>query len=542
MHPDAADTADTALRYNLLDEPLIRWRCITRGETHRSSLPELFVAMAANELRDFPALRPHQRHSWHAFLTQLAAIAMHRQGQAELWTSAADWRAALLALTPDDADGAAWCLVSPPDRPALLQAPVPGGSVDDWKNVSHAADALDMLVTSKNHDLKGARVRRGEPDDWFFALLSLQTQEGFLGAGNYGISRMNGGFASRPGVGVAALGGWGQRWLSDLKTLLSRRESIAEANGLAFKDGHALLWLLPWSGTESLAMQSLDPLYIEVCRRVRLGLHGDILVARSTGSKAARVAAQDRSGMTGDAWTPVDIEEHEALTVSASGFNYKLMSELLVGSRFKGGAAQAMDHWPEDSRLQLVAQATARGKGKTAGYHERHVPISPALRRLLLGPRRANVEQITRRRIDDIAALRELLRGALVVLFANGEGKTRNESISKKAGRFARPFEQREDARFFLDLSHEVEADETQRAEQRVQWLLGLVARAEGVLREAFDAGPRNGMQRYKARAAAISRFRGGLRGPKPVLKDLADHYRQQSAAADTKREASNHV
>ena len=240
MHPDAA--ADTALHYSLLDEPLIRWRCLDRGDTQRSGLPELFAAMAANRLRDFPALRPHQRHPWHAFLTQLAAIAMHRQGQAEPWTSAADWRAALLALTPDDADGAAWCLVSPPDRPALLQAAVPGARVDDWKNTSHAADELDMLVTSKNHDLKGARVRRGEPDDWLFALMSLQTQEGFLGAGNYGISRMNGGFASRPGVGVAALGAWGERWLSDLKTLLAKRESIADANGLAAEDGHALLW------------------------------------------------------------------------------------------------------------------------------------------------------------------------------------------------------------------------------------------------------------------------------------------------------------
>jgi CRISPR system Cascade subunit CasA len=539
MHPDGAGTA---LHYSLLNDPLVRWRCIVRGETHRSSLPELFAAMAANELRDFPALRPHQRHPWHAFLTQLAAIAMHRQGQSEPWTSAADWRAALLALTPDDADGAAWCLVSPPDRPALLQAAVPGGRVDDWKNVSHAADELDMLVTSKNHDLKGARVRRGEADDWLFALLSLQTQEGFLGAGNYGISRMNGGFASRPGVGVAALGAWGGRWLSDLKTLLAKRESIAETNGLAVEDGHALLWLLPWAGTESLAMQSLDPLYVEVCRRVRLERIDDILVARSTGSKAARVAAKDRNGMTGDAWTPIDIAEGKALTVPASGLDFRLMSELLVGSKFKGGAAQALEHWPDGSSLQLVAQVTVRGQGKTEGYHERHIPISPTLRRLLLGPQRATVALIAKQRTEAIAALRKLLWSALVVLFANGEADDRNDSISDKAGRFARPFEQNEDARFFPDLSDEIEADEAQRADQRVQWLLGLVARAEAVLREAFDAGPRNGMQRYKARAASLSRFQSGLRGAKPVLKDLADHYRQQSAAADTNREAFNHV
>lgn len=536
------DVVDTNLHFCLLDEPMIRWRCRAKGDTHRASLPALFAAMAANELRDFPALRPHQRHPWHAFLTQLAAIALHRAGEVEPWTSAAEWRAALLSLTPDDADGAAWCMVSPPDRPALLQAAVPTGSVDDWKIVAHAADELDMLVTSKNHDLKGARARRGEPDDWLFALVSLQTQEGFLGAGNYGISRMNGGFASRPGVGVAMLGAWGERWSADVKTLLRNRDSLAKANDLAVNRGHSLLWLLPWSGADSLAMPSLDPLYIEVCRRVRLERSKARLVARSTGSKAARVAAKDRSGVTGDAWTPLDIAEGKALTVPASGFDYRLMSELLVGSKFKPGAAQELVGWPNGATLQLVAQVTVRGQGKTEGFHERRVPISPALRRLLLGPQRATVAQIARQRIDAIAALRKLLWSALVMLFANGEGDDRNDSISDKAGRFARPFEQGEDARFFLDLSEEVEADDEQRTDFRTQWLLGLVARAEAVLRGAFEAGPRNGMQRYKARAAALSRFQSGLRGSKPALPDLTHHYRQQSAAMEAAQEAPKHV
>ena len=314
------------LHFNLLDEPLIRWRCVAHGELYRSSLSELLAAMVANKVRDFPALRPHQRHPWHAFLAQLAAIALHRAGQDEPWTEASDWRAALLALTPDDADGAAWCLVAPPERPALLQPPVPGERVDDWKNVLRAADELDMLITSKNHDLKAARAYRAEPDDWLFALVSLQTQEGFLGAGNYGVSRMNGGFASRPGVGVAPLGAWGARWIADVQTLLAQRNAIADQQGYADDDGHALLWLLPWAGTESLGMASLDPLYIEICRRVRLAADGERLMARVTGSKAARIAAKDRNGITGDPWTPVDAADDKALTVSGAGFEYKLMA------------------------------------------------------------------------------------------------------------------------------------------------------------------------------------------------------------------------
>ena len=517
-----------ALLFNLLDDSLIRWRCVKHGHLHHSSLPGLMAAMATDLVRDFPALRPHQRHPWHAFLAQLGATALRHAGQDGPWEDATDWRAALASLAPGAADDAAWCLVAPHDRPALLQPPVPGERVADWKNVLNAADELDMLVTSKNHDLKAARAYRCEPDDWLFALVSLQTQEGFLGAGNYGISRMNGGFASRPGVGIAPVGTWGARWRADVKTLLDQRDAIADQQGYAFEGGHALLWLLPWTGTDSLAMSSLDPLYIEVCRRVRLGSDGKQLSARVTGSKVARVAGKERNGITGDPWTPVDAADGKALTVSAAGFDYKLMTELLAGNRFTQGVAWRLDGWPRDANLQLVAQATVRGQGKTEGYHERRVPISPKLRARLQGSQRAAVAKMAEQRIAAIAAMRKVLWSSLVLLFANGDGDERNDSISDKAGRFARPFEQREDARFFDDLAEEAEAPDSETVALRTRWAQGLVERAEQVLTQAFEAGPRTAMQRYKARAGALSRFHGGWRNAKdPMLKDLV-HYLAQ--------------
>lgn len=535
------ECVDCELHFNLLDEPLIRWRRRPDGQLQRNGLPDLLAAMAANAVRDFPALRPHQRHAWHAFLTQLAVIALHFAGQTEPWTHAAEWRQALLALTPDDSDGAGWCLVSPPKRPAIFQAPVPGGSLEAWNSRIHAADELDMLVTSKNHDLKIARARRAEPDDWLFALVSLQTQEGFQGRGKYGISRMADSYASRPGVGVAASGNWGERWVSDIRSLLAKRVAIAETNDLAVEGGHALLWLLPWTGNDSMAMRSLDPFYIEVCRRVRLERASSGLVARGTGSTAARVASKDRNGVTGDAWTPVDTAEGKALRVKRSGLDYSLMSELLVGSKFTLGAAYRLDAWPEGTLLQLVAQATVRGQGKTEGFHERRVPISPRLRRLLVGPQRTAVADIVKQRVGAISTVRELLWTATALLFANGASSNGNTSVSHKATRFAKPFEQREDARFFEDLNLEIEAEESDRMVQRLRWLNELVHRAEIVLRDAFNAGPRNSMQRYKARAAALSRFHGGLRGAKPALPDLALHY-QQVAAARAQDEEHHHA
>ncbi len=521
--------ATAVLLWNLLDEPLIRWRSTDGGALHSTSLPQLLAAMAANEVRDFPALRPHQRHPWHAFLVQLGAIALHHAQQSQPWHSAADWRAALLALTPNDPDGAPWCLVAPADRPALLQAPVPGENPAAWSNLLHAADALDMLVTSKNHDLKAARACHAQADDWLFALLSLQTQEGFLGAGNYGISRMNGGFASRPGVGVAAVGAWGLRWQSDVASLLQQRERIASEYGLAPTGGHVLLWLLPWSGTDALALQALDPLYIEICRRVRLAAHQGRIQAHVTGSKVARIAAKDSNGVTGDAWTPIETAKAKALTLSRNGFDYKLMSELIAGDGYTLGAAWRLDGWPQNTPLQAIAQATVRGQGKTEGYHERRVPIPQKMRRLLIGGQRPLVAALAQQRIKAIGEMNKLLEEGLVLLFANGR---QNKYKKELASRFAKPFEQHEDTRFFDDLAHHVEAEGAQQETVYLQWLLGLAERAEAVLQHAFVAGPRSGMQRYKAQSAALSRFHAGLRGgKKPPFPELVSHYAQQRTA-----------
>ena len=518
---------------NLLDEAVLRWRDVAQGQMHRSNLPELLAAMAANEVRDFPALRPHQRHPWHAFLVQLGAIAMHHAQQTQPWSSAADWRAALLALTPNDPDGAPWCLVAPADRPALLQAPVPGENPTTWNNLLHAADALDMLVTSKNHDLKAARARHAQADDWLFALLSLQTQEGILGRGNYGISRMNSGYGNRPGVGVAAVGAWGLRWQSDVASLLRQRERIASDYGLAPVGGHALLWLLPWSGRDALALRVLDPLYIEICRRVRLTVSQGVIQAYATSSEVARIAAKDSNGVTGDAWTPIETAKAKALTLSRNGFDYKLMSELIAGDGYTLGAAWRLDGWPQNTPLQAIAQATVRGQGKTEGYHERRVPISPKLRRLLTSGQRPLVANLAKKRIQAIADMRKLLWISLSLLFANGENDSGNDAISHRASRFAQPFEQHEDTRFFDDLAHHVEAEGAQQETVYLQWLLGLAERAEAVLQHAFVAGPRSGMQRYKAQSAALSRFHAGLRGgKKPPFPELVSHYAQQRAAA----------
>ncbi len=521
-------------RLNLLDESLIRIRD-PRGQARRLSLPELFVALDRDAVRDYPALRPHQRHPWHALLVQLAALALHQADETEPWDNVADWRSAVLALTPDHPDGSAFCLLAPHDKPAFLQAPVPAGKLDGWKDIA-TPDALDMLVTSKNHDLKSERMRRAETDDWLFALVSLQTQEGVMGNGKYGISRMNSGYGNRPSVGIAPLGNVGTRWRRDVAALRDARDEIAETIGLKSDLGVALLWLPMWDGTSSLAISELDPFFIEICRRVRLwAKDGQIAHAYDTTSKVRRVDAKARNGIMGDPWMPINFAEERSFKLTARGFSYDVAAELIWGSKYRKSVAQALRKEDSSSGITVLAQGIARGEGGTEGYHERRIPLERKAIGFLRSGHTDLPAKIATERVDAIAKLRKfVLWPALVVLIDAGKERKKisdaPDGIKTKANVLCSRFERNEDARFFDDLNCEIEADDANA--ERLVWLIGLARRAEAVLRSAFAIGPQCGERRYRACSRALSYFHGALRDDKH-FPALAQHLRSQPAAEE---------
>lgn len=512
------------LHHHLLRDPVIRVRTGPTRALQSCSLPQVYALLCRDDLRDFPALRPHQRHPWHAFLVQLAAIALHHQGETHPWDNEADWQAALQALTPDHPDGAPWALVAPLDQPALLQAPVPEGTINALEKQLVTPDELDMLVTARNHDLKAARMIHSAPDDWLLALVSLQTQEGFLGSGNYGISRMNGGFSSRPGVGAVPAGGYGARWRRDVNRLLKYRENIATQEELMNHGGIALLWLAPWDGKQSLNFAQLDPFYIEICRRIRLQANpGGTLTARATGTASPRVDAKARNGRTGDPWTPINQAEGKALSISARGYHYELMTRLLFSADYVPALAQILE--PEDglSGITILAQGVTRGQGKTEGYHERRVPLSPKVQELFVTGHTDQLAAVAATRVNIIGEMRKVLWTALATLFDQGAQKESfSDTAKRRANDFCHAFEQREDENFFHHLNQEMES--TDPAQTRLAWMLALSESAESTLRRAFIVGPRSGEQRYRAQSRALSRFHGTLRGPHSPLPDLA-HY-----------------
>lgn len=321
--------------YDLLSDELIR-TTMNSGGNCSLSLPGLLAALMRNEVAAFPSLRPHQRHAWHAFLVQLGALALLSVNRPQVPDTADDWRQLLRGLTPDKLE-MAWRLVTPLNCPALLQSPMPRGTEDQLKQMVSTPDALDMLVTAKNHDLKQQVMIGGAVDDWLFALVTLQTMEGFLGAGNYGISRMNGGFANRPALGIAPPGGPGAHVRRDIGRLLELRGQIPGHAGFRITGGLGLVWLASWDGKTSLKASDLDPYYIEICRRVRLVLDAGRLHARFTGSKVPRIAPFE-GGVTGDPWAPVLIDANgsqKVLTVDARGFGYQRMVQLM----FRGNVA-----------------------------------------------------------------------------------------------------------------------------------------------------------------------------------------------------------
>jgi CRISPR system Cascade subunit CasA len=508
---------------NLLTDKLIRTDC--GGLT----LPETFAALCADCVRSFPGLRHYQAPVWHAFLVQLATLALEVAGSADLPDDAAGWRSALRGLTPDWTEDEPWRLVTSADHPAFLQPPVPGGDLAPFKRRVDTADALDVLITSKNHDVKAERITQAQPDDWIFALVSLQTQEGYGGSGRYGIARMNGGHGSRPFLGIAPEGGPGARFLRDLRILLRPTNSPRLA-GWGARRQVGLVWLEPWDGKQQLHVDELHPLFIEVCRRVRLVTETDRrMFALLATSETGRILAKDLKGVTDDPWAPVETgTETKIFTLTAEGFSWRKMRELL----FQSGDSQSKRvYWrpvlakvqrKDSGAVEIVAAGLARGQSKTEGFHERRIPVPPHARSRLADETDLQLAQAAERMERDAGTMaRSVLRPALLCAFEKGQQPDFN---ARNAATAARPFEQEfdaaVDAEFFRVLWGSLEGT-PEKAEQ--EWQTILRGHAKKTLQKALKAGPRTETRRFIAAARAESMFDGSIYKRFPLLRRRSD-------------------
>lgn len=502
---------DPALRsHDLLADPIFTVRL--GGQRSSLSLPEILARLGAGDELEFAALRSHQHHAWHAFLVQLAALVAESRDRRGLDLSAAEWRRSLLDLAgeaggDDEAAAAAWRLVvGDPALPAFFQTPAPEGSLAPYKKEIPTPDELDVVVTTRNHDVKQERMTDPDPEHWAYALLTLQTMEGFLGRGNYGIARMNGGFSNRPCLALAPDLTWAARFRRDVQVWLDSRERLLEI--YTETDGRSLLWVWPWDGekTSKLALSACDPFFIEVCRRIRLvpDGHGS-LVARMAATKDYLLDGAALQGDTGDVWTPIKADG-SALTVSGRGFHYKLLSQLIFGQDFHRNPALEVRQEDRGEPV-LVAQTLVRGQGLTEGYHERVIPMpAKVIDRLALDPEILGGRAKTQISLSDTVR-RKVLHPALCALLQKGADQLNFRD--DRTGPWLSALDRAVDDTFFPHLWATVEDEEE---EFQASWQRLLKGLARDQFHDAQQSVPMASAHRARSQAKAELRLRRLLR------------------------------
>lgn len=487
------------MTHDLLDEPLLTWRN-REGHRQTTTLPGILHRLGSGELVDFPRTRAHQFDPWSMFLTQLAAIALHRVSGSDPRLSEDEWRKQLLALTEEAHEP--WCLVvTDLAKPAFFQPPVPEGSLGAWKGLSTQPDyKIDVLLTAKAHDLKTRLIDSADLEAWIYSLTTLQTMQGFPGRGYNGISRMKGGFGNRPRLSVASDPSVPGRFARDLRVILDGW-SAQVARGYS-DNGIGLVWTSPWDGGSSLAMGNLTPAFIEVCWRVRLRDMPFGIEALYTTTTARRCLPEIENGDTGDPWIPVE-RDGGALTISGRGFGYEMLTRLLFSGDFEPAAAQVIKETDGDP-VFLLASALTRGQGKTDGLHERRLVISGKAR-LRLGSEdgRATLGLRATRQVEQATKMRSK------VLFPSLKKLGLGEQVVRDF------FQERVDEVFFTSLLGDVDQPDE---EARLRWerIIKDIAWAE--LQRAIERCCVPDARRYRAISEAESMFRGCLRNQFPDL------------------------
>ena len=483
--------------HNLLNSPLLTWRDPGR---HRgaTTLPGILSHLATGELGDFPRLRTHQLHPWCMFLTQLAAIALHRAGQTDPRLDEDAWRELLLALTAGRHEP--WCLVVEDlEQPAFFQPPVPEGTMDDHWKAQVSPDDIDVLATAKAHDVKMSLVPSDDVEAWAYALVTLQTIQGVYGAGKYGVARMNGGYGSRCRVGYSPDATLSARFRRDVGVLL---EFWPDQLARGYRDdGVALVWTERWDGTGAFSIGDLAPYFIEICRRVRLVADDHGLAFRGTTSRGRRCLTEIRGGDVGDPWIPIARDKGTALSVTGRGFHYELLVRLLFESEFAPPPTQHLRNEDPDPLL-FVAAGLARGEGGTEGLHERVLVLAGPIRWRLGKP---DTRAPVGRRAGDRVASAQTMRSKVLYPALKQLGAVAEDE-----------FDACVDKVFFDHLFSTLDdADE----DARLAWERLLRDMAQTELQRAISRSALPSARRFKVTSAAEGMFAGCLRKNFPDLQ-----------------------
>lgn len=497
------------MAYDLLGDDVVE--AAEDGASMRVTLPGLFAAWGCGHDLELDGVRRHQRAAMHMFLCQVAAAAWMRDPDNDkLAVGEGAWRERLLRLAP----APAWHLLQEDDAvPAFLQAPVRSGESKEFK-VKPSPDLLTILVLSKNHLVKQGQVGRATPWQWAAALVELQTMCGFGGAKNYGIIRMNGGQASRPLVAVYPDMRSFSRWSRDIAAIRARAEWMREKLPADFyaPEGEGLVasWVRPWDGEGQLHTRELDPLFVEVARRVRLSGGEDSRIMALVGnSSAPRVAvAKEQCGRAGDPWAPLD-GPGKVLTVPSEGWSLRRLKGLIAPDAKTAYLPSLLQQLRpgEKGDMYFHASVVTGGQGKTEGFHEVTIPVpGRVVTRLTAslaaeGPRLGAVATAM---LEDGEAVARILRRATLCFVQGGPLPREIKGDRKEAEPTVAAFAAAYWDRYFEELWDAFDA-----GGDLTQWRDALRQMAEAAYDEATRTLPVRGEVFYRAQ----TRGRGVLVG-----------------------------
>lgn len=519
--------------WNLLTEPVLR--VVTNQGKRRMNLPELMSALGRDEIHHYEGIQRHQEDAFHVFLSYLSGAILARRNLTDPGQDDEFWRQGMRVLTQGIGDDAWSLVVDDLTRPAFMQPPLPLEDharltpLGDDDLFAQASDAMDLLVTSKNHDVKSAKTIRSRPDSWFYTLISLQTMSGFFGRGKHGISRMNSGYGNRPIVELIQNPRPGARWHDAVVRLLDYRQTVlADAYGFD-PQGLVLVWLEMWDGSASLPLSRLDPFYVEICRRIRLRKDEDGIYAADMPSESMRIAAKELKGVVGDAWMPIDLggrksREVQALTLSPQGLTPEVLRRIV----FEDQLQLTILHKPlptwQGRMLWMTISVLVRGQGKTEGFHEQCIAIPPRIQRRLFGSpqQREPFAELSRSAIEYAGRMEHRVLKPAVFAFLQGGGeKIDYDRVTVNAwwSRLSKIFNAQWSDEYFpwlWSVPEPIDQDVALR-----DWTVRLQEFALEILRQAKDTMPQHSGRRFRSRSRAELAFRGLLYRTFPLLKEV---------------------
>lgn len=500
--------------HDLLEDPLISVRR-TDGEA-RVSLPELLAELSAGRVEAYPCLRAHQQDAFHVMTVQLAASVLAREQCDAAPMDAAFWRRGLLNLA--DGQRSAWHLIEEdPTKPAFLQSPCVSREdfMSSFKPKALTPDELDVVITAKNHDVKGSRASADSIELWLAALIVTQTTSGFLGRGNYGVIRMNGGFGSRTFVSTIKDPRPGPRFCEEAPIVAElRRDALGSSYGYS-DHGSTLTWLKAWTRkAPQHRISDLTPTFIEAARPIRLVESGRGLVALGAVSDAQQVAGPE-NGDCGDPWTVLNLSDRKkglsALTVSGNGLTPKLLTDILFEQGYQLTALQRPR--TGGGRTWLCASVLVRGQGTTDGFHQVRIAIPERARSVLLNSgERDRFATLAKQLLADSATIEgRCLSTALIAMCEGGPDDIdyKKDPIVAWARKSAAALQPRWKAAYFPTLWDAVDRP----AELvRSDWVCQLVEHARAILAEAERTVPIPSSRRLRASVRARDVLEATLR------------------------------